>query len=189
MGKKSGIPYKVQLPRKSRPGKWLPPSRRPCSFFMEGNCRRTDCKFSHDLASITCRFWEEGSCLKGITCPFLHGYPLRRRRNKSEGAAAAVSHADIERVEKLGSSFEINSEMDFPSLGSSAESKVSTMEEHLGVGGSSGKVMSQGGSTATVTITKASPAVSKHLPQHKAKKRKKFITIPKNLIGEIKSME
>ncbi|RWS11438.1 uncharacterized protein B4U79_18047 [Dinothrombium tinctorium] len=49
-------------------------SKRPCTFFMEGNCRRSDCKFSHDLKSITCKFWEEGSCFKGVLCPFLHGY-------------------------------------------------------------------------------------------------------------------
>lgn len=39
--------------------------RRPCSFFVEGECRRPDCKFSHDLGSITCRFWIESSCFKG----------------------------------------------------------------------------------------------------------------------------
>lgn len=50
--------------------------RKPCTFYMEGNCRRTDCKFSHELAEITCRFWQEGNCFKGLACPFLHGYPL-----------------------------------------------------------------------------------------------------------------
>ena len=39
--------------------------KRPCSFFVEGECRRPDCKFSHDLGSITCRFWIESSCFKG----------------------------------------------------------------------------------------------------------------------------
>ena len=39
--------------------------RRPCSFFVEGECLRPDCKFSHDLATITCRFWIESSCFKG----------------------------------------------------------------------------------------------------------------------------
>ncbi|CAG0914131.1 unnamed protein product [Notodromas monacha] len=47
---------------------------RPCSFFLEGSCKKEhDCKFSHDLASIACRFFEEGSCLKGELCPFRHG--------------------------------------------------------------------------------------------------------------------
>lgn len=40
--------------------------KRPCSFFVEGECRRPDCKFSHDLGSIPCRFWIESSCFKGI---------------------------------------------------------------------------------------------------------------------------
>ncbi|XP_053406811.1 uncharacterized protein LOC123545966 [Mercenaria mercenaria] len=49
--------------------------RKPCSFYLEGNCRRSDCKFAHDISNITCRFWEEGGCFKGPLCPFLHGYP------------------------------------------------------------------------------------------------------------------
>lgn len=47
--------------------------KRPCSFFVEGECRRPDCKFSHDLGSIPCRFWMESSCFKGshyISSPF-----------------------------------------------------------------------------------------------------------------------
>ncbi|ESO90393.1 hypothetical protein LOTGIDRAFT_233867 [Lottia gigantea] len=51
-------------------------SRKPCSFFLEGACKRSDCKFSHDLSSITCRFWEDGMCFKGPLCPFLHGYHI-----------------------------------------------------------------------------------------------------------------
>ncbi|CAG0885958.1 unnamed protein product [Cyprideis torosa] len=40
------------------------PSKRACSFFLEGSCRRADCKFSHDPSSIVCE-----------TCPFRHGPP------------------------------------------------------------------------------------------------------------------
>ncbi|XP_050737588.1 uncharacterized protein LOC127009028 isoform X1 [Eriocheir sinensis] len=161
--KRSGVPYKVQLPRKSRPGRWLPPSRRPCTFFMEGSCRRSDCKFSHDLASITCRFWEEGSCLKGITCPFLHGYPLRRRRNKSEGAA----HSEGDRADPHSSSFEIDSEMDFPTLGSSCDSKASSTDDRGGL----------------ITNYHAAAAAAAR------KKKRKFITITKNVLGEMKGLE
>lgn len=163
--KRSGIPYKVQLPRKPRPGRWLPPSRRPCTFFMEGSCRRSDCKFSHDLASITCRFWEEGSCLKGITCPFLHGYPLRRRRNKSEGAA----YSEGEKLDHHSSSFEIDSEMDFPTLGSSCESKMGFVDER------SCMISSIGSNSGHPTATR--------------KKKRKFITITKNVLGEVKNAE
>ncbi|XP_068244292.1 uncharacterized protein [Palaemon carinicauda] len=142
--KKSGIPYKVQLPRKPKPGRWLPPSRRPCTFFMEGSCRRSDCKFSHDLASITCR---------------------RRRRNKSEGAAV---QSVGEKLDHHGSSFEIDSEMDFPTLGSSCESKAGFAEERSC--GSSGSI-----NTSHYTSTK--------------KKKRKFITITKNVLGQVRSAE
>ncbi|KAG8236668.1 hypothetical protein J437_LFUL014396, partial [Ladona fulva] len=38
--------------------------RRPCSFFVsDGSCRRSHCRFSHELASVPCRFWGDGSCL------------------------------------------------------------------------------------------------------------------------------
>ncbi|XP_046385176.1 uncharacterized protein LOC124155424 isoform X2 [Ischnura elegans] len=47
--------------------------RRPCSFFVsDGSCHRSHCRFSHDLSSVPCRFWSDGSCLRGIACPFLH---------------------------------------------------------------------------------------------------------------------
>ena len=34
-----------------------------------------DCKFSHDLASIPCRFFAEGACFKSVFCPFMHALP------------------------------------------------------------------------------------------------------------------
>jgi hypothetical protein len=46
--------------------------KRPCSFFVEGECRRPDCKFSHDLGSIPCRFWIESSCFKGKIFDLFH---------------------------------------------------------------------------------------------------------------------
>jgi len=88
--------------------------QRPCSFFLEGNCRRSDCKFSHDLRRITCKFWEESSCFKGDLCPFLHGYdetiPNESRTKKKP-------------------SFTIESEMDFPSLAGD-EPAVSPIPQH-----------------------------------------------------------
>lgn len=44
----------------------------------------------------------------------------RRRRNKSEGAA----YSEGEKVVRRNSPFELDSEMDFPALGSSCDSKV-----------------------------------------------------------------
>ncbi|RWS30326.1 uncharacterized protein B4U80_13625 [Leptotrombidium deliense] len=76
--------------------------KRPCTFFMEGNCRRSDCKFSHDLRSITCKFWEEGCCFKGFLCPFLHGYPSVDSKNRKSNVG--------------NPKYMIESEADFPSL-------------------------------------------------------------------------
>lgn len=107
---KQGRPFDIQVPKRSHVKAKIKLYRRPCTFFMDGSCRRTDCKFSHDLASITCRFWEEGSCFKGITCPFLHGYPRKpsplHKTNKPRD-------------------FHLESESDFPSLSKSADSTSS----------------------------------------------------------------
>nr|XP_053650416.1 uncharacterized protein LOC128700948 isoform X2 [Cherax quadricarinatus] len=177
--KNSGIPYKVQVPRKGRAGRWLPPWRRPCTFFMEGSCRRSDCRFSHDLASITCRFWQEGACLKGITCPFLHGYPVRRRRNKSEGAA----HSERDKMQHHSSSFEIDSEMDFPALGSSCDSKNGSVEDGsymMGSSGSSGGGGGGGGGTGGGGTGGTGPAVTR-------KKKRRFIAVSNKVLDKMKS--
>ncbi|XP_033757694.1 uncharacterized protein LOC117340045 [Pecten maximus] len=76
--------------------------KKPCSFFMEGICRRMDCKFAHDVSNITCRFWEEGDCFKAEMCPFLHGY-----YPKVKGEASGRK--------PKGSKFEFQAE-DFPDL-------------------------------------------------------------------------
>jgi len=65
--------FKVQKPQKN-PKARLGPSEKLCTYFKEGKCHRADCKFAHDMARITCRFWEKAECFKGPTCPFLHGY-------------------------------------------------------------------------------------------------------------------
>ncbi|XP_060565466.1 uncharacterized protein LOC132724601 [Ruditapes philippinarum] len=79
--------------------------RKPCSFYLEGNCRRSDCKFAHDISNITCRFWEEGGCFKGPLCPFLHGYPRLGSPTKENDSPVEV---DKEK-------FDLNNE-EFPEL-------------------------------------------------------------------------
>ncbi len=61
--------YKQHL-LNSQNGGW---SRKPCVYMLnEGKCMRGDCRFVHDLKSITCKYWLEGECLKGENCEFLH---------------------------------------------------------------------------------------------------------------------
>ncbi|XP_071947159.1 uncharacterized protein [Antedon mediterranea] len=69
---------------------------KPCSFYLEGKCRKGDCRFSHDLSTTTCRFWEESTCYKAESCPFLHGYasdlpiPVTVEVDRGAPAASAV---------------------------------------------------------------------------------------------------
>lgn len=46
---------------------------RVCRFFLAGECRRSDCRFSHDLGKALCRFWLRGTCLND-PCSFLHDF-------------------------------------------------------------------------------------------------------------------
>ncbi|WFD28022.1 hypothetical protein MNAN1_003030 [Malassezia nana] len=50
-----------------------PGAMRVCRFFLAGECRRSDCRFSHDLNRALCRFWLRGQCLND-PCGFLHDY-------------------------------------------------------------------------------------------------------------------
>lgn len=87
---------------------------KPCVFFLEGNCRRSDCKYSHDLSNITCKYWIEGFCFKGEMCPFLHSYTSQNESHDSglfdENGLKTLTKAD------LSPTFVIESEADFPSL-------------------------------------------------------------------------
>ena len=67
---------------------------RMCRYFLAGECRRSDCRFSHDLDRALCRFWLRGHCAKGPNCEFLHQLP--------EGLDPSALSSAMARVE-LGS--------------------------------------------------------------------------------------
>ncbi|GAC94796.1 hypothetical protein PHSY_002369 [Pseudozyma hubeiensis SY62] len=49
-------------------------ANRVCRYFMAGECRRSDCRFSHDLDNrAVCRYWLKGHCAHN-PCNFLHDY-------------------------------------------------------------------------------------------------------------------
>lgn len=61
-----------------------------CKFYIEGRCKSVDCPFIHDdnerrayqqaqskavepkRTSKSCKFFQQGKCTKGNTCPFYH---------------------------------------------------------------------------------------------------------------------
>lgn len=46
----------------------LPGGLRICRYYLAGECRRADCRFSHDVDRALCRFWLKGNCAKGDNC-------------------------------------------------------------------------------------------------------------------------
>ncbi|XP_071043679.1 uncharacterized protein [Parasteatoda tepidariorum] len=84
--------------------------KKPCSFYLQGNCFRNDCKYSHDVSTITCRFWKEGDCFKGVTCPFLHGETSPKEESCKKRCFKKT------KVFKTREIYSLESEKDFPSL-------------------------------------------------------------------------
>lgn len=75
--------------------------RRACSFYLRGHCKKEDCEFAHDLTKVTCKFWEVGECFKGLTCPFLHGYPpelLLEVRERQQQEQQQLHQQEAERL-------------------------------------------------------------------------------------------
>ncbi|KDQ19151.1 hypothetical protein BOTBODRAFT_103526 [Botryobasidium botryosum FD-172 SS1] len=64
---------------------------RVCRYFLSGECRRADCRFSHDVERALCRFWLRNQCAKGDQCEFLHTLP---KDGDLSTWTAALSQAD-----------------------------------------------------------------------------------------------
>ncbi|KAG8708258.1 hypothetical protein FRC08_018989, partial [Ceratobasidium sp. 394] len=65
---------------------------RVCRYYLAGECRRADCRFSHDVERALCRFWLRGQCVKGDHCEFLHTLP---QESDVTGIVNAMSHIDL----------------------------------------------------------------------------------------------
>ncbi|KAG9299266.1 hypothetical protein G9A89_013914 [Geosiphon pyriformis] len=49
-----------------------------CRFFLEGNCLRKDCLYSHELQNVVCKFWMRGKCIAGDSCAFVHDIDISK---------------------------------------------------------------------------------------------------------------
>lgn len=56
-------------------GTRTPGGLKMCRYYLAGECRRSDCRFSHDVDRALCRFWLRGQCAKGDQCEFIHALP------------------------------------------------------------------------------------------------------------------
>ncbi|KAI7881910.1 hypothetical protein K492DRAFT_161061 [Lichtheimia hyalospora FSU 10163] len=56
--------------------------RQVCRHFLAGECYRKDCWFAHDLQVKVCKFWLQGSCLKGDYCEFSHHIDVQEVASK-----------------------------------------------------------------------------------------------------------
>jgi hypothetical protein len=65
---------------------------RVCRYFLAGECRRADCRFSHDLNRAVCRFWMKGQCLNGDGCSFLHDMSIVDKLTNRLSSISTSSH-------------------------------------------------------------------------------------------------
>ncbi|KAI9277270.1 hypothetical protein BDA99DRAFT_495335 [Phascolomyces articulosus] len=71
-----------QQQQQHSPSPIQPKKRQVCRHFLAGECYRKDCWFAHDLQIKVCKFWLQGSCLKGDYCEFSHHIDVNEVANK-----------------------------------------------------------------------------------------------------------
>ncbi|CAE6401530.1 unnamed protein product [Rhizoctonia solani] len=67
-------------------------ANRVCRYYLAGECRRADCRFSHDIERALCRFWLRGQCVKGDLCEFLHTLP---QESDVSGIVGSMARVDL----------------------------------------------------------------------------------------------
>ncbi|KAF9207882.1 hypothetical protein CPC16_001139 [Podila verticillata] len=89
-------------------------SQQTCRHFLQGNCFRKDCWYSHDLDLMICKFWLKGQCFKGDGCEFNHFMDTGR-----VAESTTTSTAPKQKPPAMD-------DFDFPSLGATVSKKGQT---------------------------------------------------------------
>ncbi|KAG8690494.1 hypothetical protein FRC11_011189 [Ceratobasidium sp. 423] len=88
-------------------------ANRVCRYYLAGECRRADCRFSHDIERALCRFWLRSQCVKGDQCEFLHTLP---QESDVSGLVSAMGRTDLSLSDAAAEEPPVE---DFPLLGRS----------------------------------------------------------------------
>jgi DNA-nicking Smr family endonuclease len=81
---------------------------KPCRHWLQGQCYKRDCAFSHDVGDVTCRYFlmQQGCAMIDNGCPFKHTVTVTAR------APATATASDV----PLGASALLGEAAAFPSL-------------------------------------------------------------------------
>ncbi|PWY98068.1 hypothetical protein BCV70DRAFT_202240 [Testicularia cyperi] len=129
---------------------------RVCRFFLAGECRRSDCRFSHDLENrAVCRYWLKGQCAHN-PCNFLHDYDALNQLANGIVSGLHVEESSQRsemppRVEPSDSPASTpHSQEDFPELGVTPKSSAKGSYAAATLGAGSGNAATQNRWAATV---------------------------------------
>ncbi|CAO3691054.1 unnamed protein product [Rhizopus stolonifer] len=149
--------------------------RQVCRHFLAGECYRKDCWFVHDLQEKVCKFWLQGSCLKGNSCEFSHNIDIKEmmanKINNNKPSTAnnkplnmsdypALSTFTKPTTPPLQQKKDAPAEEDFPSLASAAKIKNNSVKT------SSVKTIN-----FAEAIKKKTTFAASHSPSHQNKKK------------------
>ncbi|CDR88869.1 uncharacterized protein SPSC_05701 [Sporisorium scitamineum] len=118
-------------------------ANRVCRYYLAGECRRSDCRFSHDLDNrAVCRYWLKGHCAHN-PCNFLHDYDALNQLatgivsglhvNDAGTQQAAAASENVDAWGAMGGSNGAND--DFPKLGAGAKDVPSKTSYAATLGG------------------------------------------------------
>lgn len=119
-------------------------ANRVCRYYLAGECRRSDCRFSHDLDNrAVCRYWLKGHCAHN-PCNFLHDYDALNQLatgivsglHINDASTQQTAAAESDGIDTWGARGASNgAKDDFPELGAGAKDAPSKTSYAATLGG------------------------------------------------------